>query len=80
MEQIKVGQHIRDQITCSIVGRLFRRQNTIHKRPFGPEIILQSNHYVRNMTEGGPFTDMGLKDAELIGTALLKEKVQLSYE
>jgi hypothetical protein len=32
------------------------------------------------MTEGAPFTLMGLKDAELIGTALLKEKVQLSCD
>ena len=33
------------------------------------------------MTQGAPFTLMDLKDAELIGTALLKEKkVQLSCD
>jgi hypothetical protein len=32
------------------------------------------------MTEGAPFTLMGLKDAGNAGTALLKEKVQLSCD
>jgi hypothetical protein len=32
------------------------------------------------MTEGLTFTNIGLKDAGKTGTALLKKKVQLSYD
>ena len=39
---------------------------------FQVEIISRKAHYVWNMTEGIPFTVMGLKDAEYIGAALDK--------
>ena len=49
-------------------------------RRFGPEIFGNKSRYVRNMTEGAPFTAIGLKDAGDAGTALQKEKVQLSCD
>ncbi len=55
--------------TSSIVLRLIQASGV----QFEVEIISHKAHYVRNMTEAILFTIMGLKDAELIGTALRKK-------
>jgi hypothetical protein len=40
----------------------------------------KKSFYVRNMTEGLPFTFIGLKDVCNADTALKRKKVQLSYD
>ena len=42
--------------------------------------VIKKSFYVRNMTEGLPFTFIGLKDVGNADTALKRKKVQLSYD
>jgi hypothetical protein len=42
--------------------------------------VFKKSPYARNMTEGLPFTFIGLKDAGNADTALKRKKVQLSYD
>ena len=57
MEQIKLATYSASNCVfhCRVSGGV---GHTLIRR-FGPEIILQKDHYVRNMTEGEPFTHHG---------------------
>ena len=72
----RFGQRIRDQIMGSIVMLAAHNSSAV----LGQKLFCNKSRYVRNMTEGAPFTAIGLKDAGDAGTALQKEKVQLSCD